>query len=379
MIIGKKGFMRARVVMLVDFDYFFAQCEELRNPVLKDKPVIVCVYSGRSEDSGAVSTANYVARKYGVKSGMPISLAKKKLESVEAVFLPVDYSFYEKISDEIMSILRGYTERFEQVSIDEAFLDVSQKVNDNYDEAKTLGAEIKDEIKAQKKLTCSIGIGPNKLVAKIAADYQKPNGLTMIKPEDVNNFLSPLPIDKLIGVGTKTKQKMQVLGISTVGDLARRDAQRLIEVFGKSLGTYFHYAALGIDNEPVKEKGEAESISRIATLKEDTAELERIVDKTNQLCDDIISDLSQRRLKFKTISIIAIMTDLDTHSRSMTFEAPKSDPSFLKEKAKELFEKFIEEHGLKMRRVGVKVSGLIREQESQKQISSFFESDDKQR
>jgi DNA polymerase IV (DinB-like DNA polymerase) len=375
-ITGAIGFMRARIIMLVDFDYFFAQCEELRNPSLKDKPVVVCVYSGRSEDSGAVSTANYVARKYGVKSGIPISLAKKKLENVEAVFLPVDYSFYEKISDEIVNILRGYADHFEQVGVDEAFLDVSQKVNESFDKAKTLGTEIKEEIKAQKKLTCSIGIGPNKLVAKIAADYQKPDGLTVIVPDEVNSFLSSLPIEKLIGVGVKTKEKMQALGINTIGDLAKRDVQKLIEVFGKSQGTYFRYTSMGIDNDPVQEKGEAESISRIATLKEDTTELDIIVDKTNQLCDEVYGDLSQRRLSFKTISIIAIMTNLSTHSRSMTFETPKNDLSFLKEKAKELFGKFIEESGLKMRRVGVKVSGLTKEQKSQKQLTSFFETGD---
>jgi DNA polymerase IV (DinB-like DNA polymerase) len=375
-ITGTIGFMRARIIMLVDFDYFFAQCEELRNPSLKDKPVVVCVYSGRSEDSGAVSTANYVARKYGVKSGIPIAFAKKKLENVEAVFLPVDYSFYEKISDEIMNILRGYADHFEQAGVDEAFLDVSQKVNESFDKAKTLSTEMKEEIKAQKKLTCSIGIGPNKLVAKIAADYQKPDGLTVIAPDEVSSFLSPLPIGNLIGVGVKTKEKMQALGINTIGDLAKRDVQKLIEVFGKGQGTYFHYASMGIDNDPVQEKGEAESISRIATLKEDTTELDIIVDKTNQLCDEIYSDLSQRKLSFKTISIIAIMTNLSTHSRSMTFETPKNDLSFLKEKAKELFGKFIGESGLKMRRVGVKVSGLTKERKSQKQLTSFFETGD---
>jgi len=368
--------MRARIIMLVDFDYFFAQCEELRNPSLKDKPVAVCIYSGRSEDSGAVSTANYVARKYGVKSGMPIAFAKKKLENVEAVFLPVDYSFYEKISDEIMNILRVYADHFEQAGVDEAFLDVSQKVNESFDKAKTLGTEIKEEIKAQKKLTCSIGIGPNKLVAKIAADYQKPDGLTVIVPDEVNSFLSSLPIEKLIGVGVKTKEKMQALGINTIGDLAKQDVQKLIEVFGKGQGTYFRYTSMGIDSDPVQEKGEAESISRIATLKEDTTELHAIIDKTNQLCNEIYGDLSQRKLSFKTISIIAIMTDLSTHSRSMTLETPKSDSSLLKEKAKELFEKFIKESGIKMRRVGVKVSGLTKEQKSQKQLTSFFETGD---
>ncbi|PVX25531.1 MAG: DNA polymerase IV, partial [Candidatus Bathyarchaeum sp.] len=132
--------------MLVDLDYFFAQCEERRNPAIKGKPVVVCVYSGRTEDSGAVSTANYVARKYGVKSGIPISLAKSKLKDVDSVFLPVDKEFYKQISDSIMEILRGYADHFEQVSIDEAYLDVTQRTKANYQQAKEVADTIKADI-----------------------------------------------------------------------------------------------------------------------------------------------------------------------------------------------------------------------------------------
>jgi DNA polymerase IV (DinB-like DNA polymerase) len=126
-----------RIVMLADLDYFFAQCEELRNPALKDKPVVIGVYSGRTEDSGAVSTANYVAREYGVKSGIPLYLAKRRLQNVEAVFLPVDYEHYEQISGKIMQILKGYADAFEQVSIDEAYLDVTQKAHESFERRET--------------------------------------------------------------------------------------------------------------------------------------------------------------------------------------------------------------------------------------------------
>ncbi|MEM4733969.1 MAG: DNA polymerase IV, partial [Candidatus Bathyarchaeia archaeon] len=179
-----------RVVMLVDLDYFFAQCEELRNPALRDKPVVVGVYSGRTEDSGAVSTANYLARKFGVKSGLPLYLAKKRLEGTEAVFLPVDIAFYEQISNKIMKTLRGYADAFEQVGIDEAYLDVTQKVNGDFDAVKDLVQKMKLAVKSSVGITFSVGVGPNKLVAKIAADRQKPDGLTIIKPEDVQRFLS---------------------------------------------------------------------------------------------------------------------------------------------------------------------------------------------
>jgi len=364
--------LQARVIMLVDLDYFFAHCEEKRNPSLKDKPVVVCVYSGRSEDSGAVSTANYIARKYGVKSGIPISLAKKKLKNKDAIFLPVDHKFYEEVSEKIMRILRSYTDRFEQVGIDEAYLDVSQKVKGNFEETKELAQKIKKEIKAQQKLTCSIGIGPNKLVAKIAADVQKPDGLTVVKPEQVESFLSSLPVSRLIGVGRKTKKKMQTLGIRTIGDLAKYDVQRLIEVFGKKLGTYFHKASIGIDDEPVQERGEVESISRISTLKEDTRDLKVILEKTNQLCDEVHAKLLQRGLSFKSVGIVAVMTDMSIHSRSKTFESPTVELEVFKKTVKELFEKLLSGSELEARRVGVKVSNFFKEQERQKQITNFI-------
>ena len=135
--------MQNRVVMLVDFDYFFAQCEELRNPAIKDKPVVVGVYSGRTEESGAVSTSNYIARKYGVKSGMPLFMAKRKLEGTEAVFMPVDHAYYDQVSNSIMQILRRYATSMEQVSVDEAYLDVTEQVQGSFERAKDYAQEMK--------------------------------------------------------------------------------------------------------------------------------------------------------------------------------------------------------------------------------------------
>ena len=348
--------MQSRVIMLVDLDYFFAQCEELRNPTLKDKPVVVGVYSGRTETSGAVSTANYLARKYGVKSGIPLFLAKKRLESTEAVFLPVDHEFYQQISDKIMLALRGYGDAFEQVGIDEAYLDVTRRVQGSFEAAKALAKKMKDDVKNQLSITFSVGVGPNKLVAKIACDSQKPDGLTAVKPEEVTGFLYPLAVDRLMGVGRKIAAKMETLKIKTIGDLARYDVQRLVEIFGKSAGIYFHNAASGVDNEPVQETGEAESISRIGTLKENTRDLTLILEKTSQLTEDIHKDLVERKLGFKQVGIIAVMTDLTVRSRSETLENPTCDIAILRETVQELFEKFLDESELEIRRVGVKIT-----------------------
>ena len=364
--------MQSRVVMLVDLDYFFAQCEELRNPSIKDKPVVVCVYSGRTEDSGAVSTANYVARAYGVKSGIPIFLAKKKLENTNAVFLPVDYRFYEDISGKVMNILKGLSDRFEQVSIDEAYLDVTQRTMGNFEEGRKLGESVKSEVLLREKLTCSIGVAPNKLVAKISADTKKPDGLTVVTPDQIINFLGPLPVSRLIGVGAKTRERMQALGINTVFDLSKYDVQGLTVVFGKTLASYFHNASLGIDDDPVQERGEATSISRIATLKHDSRELSFIIEKTDQLCSEIHITIAKEGIVFKTVGIVVIATDMSIHTRSRTLENPTDNLEILKETVKELLEKFLDETEFEARRIGVKIANLAKEQNNQKQLTSFI-------
>jgi len=364
--------VKTRVVMLADFDYFFAQCEELRNPAIKDKPVVVGVYSGRTEDSGAVSTSNYVARRYGVKSGIPLFLAKRNLEGTDAVFFPVDHNYYEQISNCVMQILRAYASSLEQVSIDEAYLDVTLQVADSFDKAHLYAQKIKQDIKTQIGLSLSIGVGPNKLVAKIACDNQKPDGLTLIRPKEAVAFLAPLSVNRLLGVGKKTFDRMEQMGIKTIGDLAQFDIQRLFEVFGKTLGLYFHNAANAIDNEPVVEQGEAESISKIGTLKQDTHNFELLSQKTDELAETVHKEIAEKGYSFKTISLYIVNVDLLNKSRSITLEQPAKDKDVIKRNVRLLLEKYLIESPLDIRRVGVKVSGFSKEQPQQKQLSSFF-------
>jgi DNA polymerase IV (archaeal DinB-like DNA polymerase) len=359
--------------MLADFDYFFAQCEELRNPSIKDKPVVVGVYSGRTEESGAVSTSNYIARKYGIKSGMPLFLAKRKLEGIESVFFKVDHEYYDQISDRIMQILQTYATSLEQVSIDEAYLDVTEQVEGSFEKAKDYAQKIKTNVKNQVGISFTIGVGPNKLVAKIACDSQKPDGLTIVKPQEARTFLSPLEVDRLLGVGKKTCVRMEQMGIKTIGDLAKYDCQRLIEVFGKVMGIYFHNAANAVDNEPVREQGEAESISRIGTLKQDTRDLEFILQKTDELTVDVYQEISEKNLSFKQVAIYVVMTDLSSKSRSVTLEQPAKDKETMTRNVRSLFEKYLSDSTLEVRRVGVKVSGFSREESRQKQLTSFFQ------
>jgi len=366
--------MQNRVIMLVDFDYFYAQCEELRNPAIKDKPIVVGVYSGRTEESGAVSTSNYIARKYGVKSGLPLFQAKRKLEGTDAVFFRVDHEYYDQISDRIMQILRGYATNLEQVSVDEAYLDVTEQVEGSFEKAREYAQKIKADVKAQVGISFTIGVGANKLVAKIACDSQKPDGLTIVKPQETQAFLEPLEVDCLLGVGKKTSAKMAEMGIKTIGDLAKYDCQRLLEVFGKALGIYFHNAANAVDNEPVQEQGEAESISRIGTLKQDSRDLAFILQKTDELIEDIFKEVAEKNLSFKIISIYTVMTDLSSKTRSITLEQPAKEKEAIRRNAKSLFEKFLGESRLDIRRVGVKVSGFSKEEPKQKQLTLFFQS-----
>jgi len=367
--------MQNRVVMLADFDYFYAQCEELRSPAIKDKPVVVGVYSGRTEESGAVSTSNYVARKYGVKSGMPLFLAQRKLEGTDAVFFHVDHEYYDQISDRIMQILCSYASSLEQVSVDEAYLDVTEQVEGSFEKAREYAQKIKADVKAQVGISFTIGVGPNKLVAKIACDSQKPDGLTIVKPEEARAFLEPLNVGSLLGVGKKTTARMEHMGIKTIGDLAKYDCQRLIEVFGKVTGIYFHNAANAVDNEPVVEQGEAESISRIGTLKQDTRDLEFILQKTTELTEDVYREVSEKNLSFKTVAIYIVMVDLSSKTRSITLEQPTKDKETINSSVRSLFEKYLAESTLEIRRVGVKVSGFSREEPRQKQLTLFFSSD----
>ncbi len=364
--------VNSRIVMLADLDYFFAQCEELRNPELKTKPVVVGVYSGRTEDSGAVSTANYIARQFGVNSGLPLHLARKKLQNVAAVFLPVDFNYYKQISDKIMFFLRSYSDVFEQVGIDEAYLDISAKVKGNFKAGGVLAERIKTEVKKKVGISFSVGIGPNKLIAKIASEINKPDGLTVVEPSNVTSFLEPFPVHRIPGVGKKTKERMNNMGITTVGDLAKYDIQRLCESFGRTFGIYFHNSANGVNNDLVHEAVKSESISRMSTLRKNTRDLEVLIDKTDQLIFSIHKDLLTAHLNFKRVGLTVIMADLRIRSKSKTLLTSSDNMSLLQKYVKFLLESFLSESKKEIRRIGVKISQLSAKEENQKKLNAFF-------
>ncbi len=348
-----------RIVMHVDFDYFYAQCEELRNPSIKDKPVVVCVYSARGNDAGAVSTANYNARKYGIKSGMPIKFAKEKLKGVDAVFLPVDHDYYDNISKHAMNIIRAYADKFEYVGDDEAYLDVSNRTEGDFDKAKELAIAIKNDIKKELGLSISIGISINKLIAKIASNHQKPDGLTIVKPDEVKSFIEDMEVDKIIGIGKKTKARLEELGIKSIKDLSKISIYTLIKEFGRKNGIYIYNAARGIDEEEVKEDTDVTQFSRIVTLKKDTSNIDDMLEALDMLTREVHGEVIKNGYSFKSVGIILVLDDMNIRSKSRTLKTLSNNREELYSVARALLEEVLEKKPT-IRRLGVKVSELVR-------------------
>ena len=364
--------METRVVFHIDFDYFFAQCEEIRKPELKSKSVCVCVFSDRGGDSGAIATANYNARKFGVKSGIPIIFAKKRLEDQkDAVFLPVDFDYYRSISERGMEIMEKNGDVFEYVGKDEAFLDVTKKVNGDWANAQNLAIEIKNEIKDKLNLTCSIGISPNKLISKIASDFQKPDGLTLVLPEKVDEFLEPLKIGDIPGIGKKTEERFAQMNFQTIKDLKELDVFTLNKEFGRKSGTHIFNAARGIDKEPVKKREPNTQYSKVMTLKKDSIEFEFLLENLKQLCNKVHYVVLNKNKMFKSVGIQLIQSDLSIKSKSKMLKNPTLNLEELEKNVKQLLKDALEEQKITIRRVGVKVSELseVRDQSS---ITNYF-------
>jgi len=359
----------SRIIGHLDLDYFYAQVEEVEEPSLKDTPVLVCVFSGRTEESGVVSTSNYKAREYGVKSGMPIALAKRRLNGVEGSFIRMDHGKYEAYSDRVMEILGSQVDVIEQAGIDEAFFDITKKTGGDYDAAAALALELKDKIFSEEKLTCSIGIGPNKVVAKIASDFKKPNGLTVVRSDEALAFLAPLPIDRIYGVGPKTGKLLEENDIKTIPDLASAPTERLEDLFGKKLAVYLHNASNGLDDEPVIDRGGASQLSRMITLKHDTHDLNQILSQLRPPLTDVHEKLVSKNLFFRNVSVIGILKDLSLHTRSKTLETPTNDYSVLEKEVGGLFAILLPEVG-DLRRAGVRLSGF-QDMVNQRSLTEF--------
>jgi DNA polymerase IV len=300
-----------RRIIHIDMDAFFAAVEEKKNPALTGKPVVIGG-SGNPNKRGVVSTANYEARKYGIHSAMPLRTAYKLCP--QAIFLPVDFEAYSQASQHFKSVLLSITPVMENAGIDEAFLDASAVPGT----PEIIADKIKTGVKEKTGLTCSIGIAPNKLLAKIASDMRKPDGLTILNENDIEDTLWPLPIRKLYGIGPKTEAHLKNIGIETIGQLAALTLGNLIEHFGNSYGQYLYDASRGIDDSPLITHWEPKSISRETTFQEDVKNWQTIARTLAGLAREVVADMQDDGYSAKTVTIKIRFNDFQTLTRAKT-------------------------------------------------------------
>jgi DNA polymerase IV (DinB-like DNA polymerase) len=343
-----------RVILHVDLDAFFPSVEVREHPELKGKPVVVGADPKEGKGRGVVSSASYEARKYGVRSALPISRAWKLCPN--CVYLRPHFDLYIKASNSIMKILKNHADRFEQGGIDEAYLDISSRVKD-FDEAGEFAEKLMEEVLDKEKLTCSIGVAPNKMVAKIASDYKKPYGLTVVKEEDVKGFLFPLKVGKIPGVGPKTDRRLKEMKIETVSDLATLNPEAMTRQFGV-WGAKLHEYANGIDFSEVVEGYETKSIGREVTFEHDVDDEELILNVLDELAEDVHKEVIDCGLQFKTITIKVRYQHFDTHTRAKSLLFPTNDLVILRNNAKRLIAPYLRRNK-KIRLIGLRVSTFV--------------------
>jgi DNA polymerase IV (DinB-like DNA polymerase) len=346
--------MKEKTVLHIDMDAFFASVE--RNRKNLKEPIVVCVYSGRSEDSGAVATCSYEAREMGIHAAMPITRAKKIAEDSEIhiYFVEMDREYYREVSDRIREeVLEKYGEKVEQASIDEAYLEIAGDIEHAVKNAE----QMKNEIKRRFELTCSVGIAPNKLVAKIASDMEKPDGKTVVRESEVEEFMQELELDDIHGIGDKTVEKLKELGIDSVKGLAEADESILVREFGENLGLKLKEKAQGKDDSEVSDQNQKQ-ITRITTLSENSDRASYIEKYFPSLANEIMEKVKEKEVSFRKVSLIAIDTEIQMYTRTTTLKSHVQDRKAIIENGEELLEDFLEEFEGGIRRIGLRVLDL---------------------
>jgi DNA polymerase IV (DinB-like DNA polymerase) len=309
-----------RIIVHVDMDAFYAAVEERFNPTLRDLPVVVGADPKEGKGRGVVTTANYRARKFGIRSALPISRAWRFAETARrrgerpTVFIQPNMLLYREVSGRIMQILQHYADAFEQASIDEAYLDVSSL--ETFAAARQRMTRLKDEIREREELGCSVGIAPNKLIAKIASGRQKPDGLTVVEPEQVADFLSPLPLRVIPGVGPKSEHFFHEKNLRTVEDLRQVSETALLEWFGK-WGKRLYEKVHGVDDSEVSNEWTRKSLGEQETFEEDTRDQELVTQRLDRMAERIIAKLRAKEYTgFRTVTVTVRFSDFQTSNRS---------------------------------------------------------------
>ncbi|RKD97668.1 DNA polymerase Y family protein [Halopiger aswanensis] len=359
-----------RIVLHVDADCFYASCERLREPELEGEPVVVGMGYEPGETIGAVATASYEAREFGVESAQAISTALERLPRRAALepeaddydpdltreetgfYRPVDMDFYESVASEVRDILHDCADVVREVSIDEAYLDVTERTA--WEVADGFARHIKDRIRREVGVTVSVGAAPTMSAAKIASDFDKPDGLTVVKPGEVREFLAPLEVDLLHGVGPVTARELREMGLETAGEVAETDPEPLVERFGER-GRELYERARGEDDRRVEPKGDPKSFSRESAFAEPVSDSEPKYEQIETLAAAVADRAQREGALYRTVGVKAVTPPYDVNTRERSLPGPVDDPDLVDRIATELFAEFEDEP---VRKVGVRVANL---------------------
>ena len=358
-----------RVILHVDMDAFFAAIEQREHPEYKDKPLIVGADPRAGKGRGVVSTCSYEARRYGVHSAMPISQAYRLCP--DGIYVPPNGRLYGQVSQELFRIFYEFTDLVEPLSIDEAFLDISGTIG-LFGSPRNLGMQLKNRIRESQRLTGSVGIAPNKFTAKVASDLEKPDGLVIVEPDQLHDFLDKLPVSRLWGAGKKTIVILEQLGLRTIGDIRRFPPDILTRKLGKA-GEHFFRLASGEDDRPVVPEHAVKSVSNEHTFDEDVSDPEILHNTLFRLSDKVAYRLREQDLKGRTIHLKLRYEGFETTTRNMTLAEATNNTEMIFRTIKELFLKFYQSRR-KVRLLGVGVSGFRKP--ADRQLSIF---DDKRK
>jgi len=334
----------------LDMDAFFAAVEQLDDPSLRGKPVIV----GGLGPRGVVSTASYEARPFGVGSALPMAVARRRCP--QGAFLRPRFARYKEISDRIRSILRSVTGAIETISLDEAFFDLSGRCA-TFEEAEEVVRNVKHRVRIETDLTCSVGLGPNRFLAKIASELDKPDGFCVIRPESVREVLDPMPVGRIWGVGKVTERRLQGLGILRVEDLRLAPPSLLERELG-SMGKRLQQLARGEDDTPVGRQASARSISREVTFAHDLTDLLEIEEQVRSLAADVAVQLQREQLLCHTVRVKIRFPDFRTVTRQVRLAVGVDSAGFIEQLAVHLLYDRVPLRDVGVRLIGVGVADL---------------------
>jgi DNA polymerase-4 len=347
----------SRAIIHLDLDAFFCSVEVLKNPKLSGKPIVV---GGHPEQRGVVAAASYPARKFGIHSAMPMSRAKRLCKNL--IILPPNFKSYKTYSTIVMKIIEQETDLIEQISVDEAFMDVTARISD-WKEAVNIAKALQNKLSVNIGLSSSLGVATNKMVAKIASDYDKPNGFTVVLPGEEKSFLALLKPQKISGIGPKMAVKLSAMNVNTISELAKIPLNILVANFGK-IGTNMAQWAQGIDDRPIQISREIKSISNERTFPKDISSKNELIMVLTQLCEKVTNRLIDKKLSAKRVFIKLRYYDFDTHTTQKSLVEPTDSLEKIKNVAKDLFiYSWVDKKPIRL--LGVGVSNFSDEETSQ--------------